>query len=349
MEQREKGNIVATVIIIIIVTVTAGIIGWMFTKKSQAPISQPTIQSINQKTTSETKNIEEIDTSNWKLYQNIKFGYEIKYPADWEIGTLNNVPAEDFSAPYFAPKSSEKIHPNLMVGNIHKIDANETIETDLPLGAGSDYKLIDKKLIKVGGKDAAFVEYFQSGYGRKNGQTGMVRQQIKVINGDISYRIFLDEENEDINVLDSSKLWKETAILQAMLDSFRFLETNDINDPSYEEKSEQFQKIVYSNSKYQFNLELPATWQGYKVSEPGNDGTLCFSIPKSGAQSFCIFQLYILSKDKPIPNALKLIGQTNDWKISTSPGEIGSCVQLDNFQCERSKEVPEILKTLKAE
>jgi hypothetical protein len=339
MEQNKKGNIAVTTIIIVIVAITAGIIGWMFAKKSQAPISQPTIQPITQETASGTKAIEKIDTSNWELYQNIKFGYEIKYPDDWEIGTLNNVPAKDFSAPYFAPKSSEKIHPNLMVGNIHKIDAGETVETGIPLGAGSDYKLIDKKLIKVGGKDAALVEYFQSGYGRKNGQTGMVRQQIKVINGDISYLISLDEENEDINVLDSSKLWEKTAIFQAMLDSFRFLETNYMDASS--------QEIIYSNSKYQFSLKLPVTWQGYKVSEMGNDGTLCFSIPKSGSQSFCIFQLYVLSKNEPISSSLKLVGQTSNWKIVTEKSN--SCVQLDNFQCERSEEVPEILKTLKAE
>lgn len=150
------------------------------------------------------------------------------YPGDWEIATLYNVPADDFSAPsFYSRKSYEnggKVHPDLMISSIHKIGNNETIETDMPLGAGSDYELIAKKFMKIDEKPALFVEFFQKGYGRKNGELGMVRQQIKVINNDISYLISLDEENEDIKILDSSVLWKNKAILEAMVNSFKFLE-----------------------------------------------------------------------------------------------------------------------------
>ena len=174
----------------------------------------------------ETSEGDAVDTSDWLRYQNKTFGYEMMYPPDWEIATLGNVPAENFSAPSFSPRvvAGQKIHPDFMVGNIAKIARNETIETDMPLGAGGDYSLIKKERITIDGHDALSVEFFQTGYGRKNGKIGMVRQQIKVINNDTSYLISLDEENEDIEVLNSTSLWENKAIFERMVASFKFLE-----------------------------------------------------------------------------------------------------------------------------
>jgi len=120
-----------------------------------------------------------------------------------------------------------------------------------------------------------------------------------------------------------------------------FVNQNENNN----QQVNQPQEIVYSNSKYQFSLKLPVAWEGYKVTEPGNGGTICFSIPSSGSQPFCIFQLYILSENESLPSALKLVGQTNGWKVASDKNT--SCVQFNDFQCERSKEVSEILKTFK--
>jgi hypothetical protein len=201
---------------------------YLIGKQEQA--AEPLVQPISKDKVSRTASPEKVNTADWKLYQNKKYGYEMKYPADWEISTLNNVPADDFSAPsFYSSKSYEngsKSHPELMIGNIHKIESRETIETNLPLGAGSDYILIDKKPMEIGGRDAMFVEYFQASYGRTNGKMGKARQQIKVINNGTSYLISIDEEDEDIDVLDSSKLWKNKAIFDAILESFRFLNSN---------------------------------------------------------------------------------------------------------------------------
>ena len=38
--KNKKGNIVVITVIIIIVAITAGVIGWLFAKKSQMPIQQ---------------------------------------------------------------------------------------------------------------------------------------------------------------------------------------------------------------------------------------------------------------------------------------------------------------------
>lgn len=218
MKNRNLGAI-----IIFGVVVVGIVLAFMFQTRSNVKTNEPLIQNV----THPTEAVKIIDTSSWKLYRNKKFGYEMKYPPDWEITTLGNAPAESFSAPSFSPASftdKVKIRPDLMIENIGKISKNETLETNMPLGAGSDFKLIDKKFMKVDGRDALLVEYFQTSYGRKNGKMGMVRQEIKVINGDISYLISMDEENEDIAILDSSKLWTNTAIFESMVGSFKFLD-----------------------------------------------------------------------------------------------------------------------------
>ncbi|MFA6537411.1 MAG: hypothetical protein WCT18_03345 [Patescibacteria group bacterium] len=113
--------------------------------------------------------------------------------------------------------------------------------------------------------------------------------------------------------------------------------------PIVQQPIDQSQEIVYTNSKYQFSLNLPDAWIGYKVTEPGDGGTICFSIPTSGTQPFCIFQLYLLPENEPIANSLKLIGQTNGWQVAGDKNI--SCEQFTDFQCSRATEVPEILKT----
>jgi hypothetical protein len=75
--KTQKGNVVVIAAIIVIVAVTAGIIGWMFAKNSQAPTSQSgSIRPTAQLTPKD-------ETSNWKTYRNEVYGYEIQYPSYW--------------------------------------------------------------------------------------------------------------------------------------------------------------------------------------------------------------------------------------------------------------------------
>jgi hypothetical protein len=103
--------------------------------------------------------------------------------------------------------------------------------------------------------------------------------------------------------------------------------------------------ILYTNEKYDFSLTFPATWQGYTVSEPGTDGTICFSVTEAGDQPLCILQLYVLPNSQPVSVMSILLGRTDEWKIVTS-NEI-TCVQLSDSQCARKHEVLDILKTFK--
>lgn len=145
-------------------------------------------------------------------------------------------------------------------------------------------------------------------------------------------------QNSNLKSAEKS-LQQQITLLQDQISQLQQVQQNK----NVNQQTNQPQEIVYSNSKYQFSLKFPVTWEGYKATEPGNGGTICFFIPSSGSQPFCIFQLYILSENESIPNALKLVGQTDSWKITTDKNI--SCGEFNDFQCDRAKEVPEILKT----
>jgi hypothetical protein len=54
-------------------------------QKSQPTPTQPSTSAISQPMQEPQQKSEEIDTSNWKTYRNEKYGFEVKYPKDWEI------------------------------------------------------------------------------------------------------------------------------------------------------------------------------------------------------------------------------------------------------------------------
>jgi len=83
MKQNKKGNVAVITVIIVIVAITAGVIGWKFAKKSQAPIEtktvaqQPVVNSIdqNQATAQQEDGI---------VYKNEKYGFQLTLPKEWE-------------------------------------------------------------------------------------------------------------------------------------------------------------------------------------------------------------------------------------------------------------------------
>lgn len=85
--------------ILIVMALTAGYFVWVIEKNNQQEfpiILLTSTQSIKSKlaTELETKNgkkitTEDKETANWKLYKNIKYGFEFKYPTDWPAPILN--------------------------------------------------------------------------------------------------------------------------------------------------------------------------------------------------------------------------------------------------------------------
>ncbi len=108
--EPKKNNIVPIVIIIVIVAITAGVIGFLLAKKTQAPATEPAAQTSEVKTASDvqkpvvqpaetTQSVDE--TASWKTYTNAKYGFEFKYPADL-------ITKEDLSGTVFGVSFSDK-------------------------------------------------------------------------------------------------------------------------------------------------------------------------------------------------------------------------------------------------
>ncbi|KKP97417.1 MAG: hypothetical protein UR99_C0012G0002 [Candidatus Moranbacteria bacterium GW2011_GWD2_36_12] len=63
-------------VVVFILVITVGVISWMFAKKTQAPASQVVI----------TQPITPADEiADWHKYLNTKYGFEIKYPKNWQL------------------------------------------------------------------------------------------------------------------------------------------------------------------------------------------------------------------------------------------------------------------------
>ena len=109
--------------------------------------------------------------------------------------------------------------------------------------------------------------------------------------------------------------------------------------------------LVYHNTKYGFTLSLLPTWEKYKATTYENqnrqDRSICFSFENNPSQgsSICIFQIYIYTKaewgimtKKPI-----FIAENSQYIFSYDYDK--NCVQASTFECERIKEVPQIITT----
>ena len=157
-----------------------------------------------------------------------------------------------------------------------------------------------------------------------------------------------DEKNNSQQVKTKNISSFENKAKQKNTNSQTEVSTNVNSQTSANDNNDEKQNtLIYTNNKYGFTLELPMTWQGYKVSDPGNVGTLCFSLPSS---EFCLFQLYVFDLKEHVTNSknvLKLVGKTKNWQVITDK-DTSSCTQLDTSACQRKKEVDSILKTFKA-
>lgn len=130
--------------------------------------------------------------------------------------------------------------------------------------------------------------------------------------------------------------------------------------PENQTESPAIQKSSkYSNETYGFELILPETWKDGKATEHENaDWTdICFGVNNPGSMPFCMFQLVIYDESNWQKN-LKTNPKMESSVISKNGGNVITCSgcckegddvtgggQFDEFQIERCKEAPSILKT----
>lgn len=169
--QNKKGN-VTVIAIIIIVSITAGIIGWMFAKKTQAPIQQSAVMqpttpvAQNQSVVSTTQpvtNQEPVDkpideTANWQTYSNAKYGIEMKYPqANWKIYSDDN---SVFIEKKVISKKEKETGSNGAIINTSKHERTAEQIISGPY-AGIQEELKNAKKIKINEIEAYETEHYQ--------------------------------------------------------------------------------------------------------------------------------------------------------------------------------------------
>lgn len=146
--------------IVVILTVTVGAIGWMFIEGSLKPqaivsestqsfIKKPLTPSDQQKT---AQSVPIDDTENWQTYHNEKYGIEFKYPdhlhfEDSETGNSTGI-LNTISANYSDTTDNHFIfHINSKMGG--ESGSDEGIDRSIGLG---ENMYIKKEIISPGGK-----------------------------------------------------------------------------------------------------------------------------------------------------------------------------------------------------
>ena len=87
----------APILIIVIVAVAAGLGGWYLVKrqvtsdKGQGVLQNNTPQATTPPSVAQQPSQPSApDVSNWQTYRNEKYGFEVKYPQDWEFEDISN-------------------------------------------------------------------------------------------------------------------------------------------------------------------------------------------------------------------------------------------------------------------
>ena len=128
--KTKKGNATIIVVIVAIIIISIGIIGWLLSRKFHTS-PQAENQSV-----AETQATDEI--TNWKTYTNEKLGFKLKYPANWFAVESNNEKRIYFQN--LSKDNLKKPYPNNLRMVWISYDQDESNESNFLVEASANLK-----------------------------------------------------------------------------------------------------------------------------------------------------------------------------------------------------------------
>jgi len=181
----------------------------------------PFIRCVDNQCVLSTEPPDLIDTSNWQTYRNKEFGFEVKYPEEWEIREFEpKIDIGVFRLPeYYAVSVSKIENPEGLNGKQYAEQWLKGIRSTL-----SEYTVISKstEVINVGGYSGYRVRGFHTGIqGEPNLDVNFVVLPDQELIYQIQFPIGEGQLGDDI--IDPEKNYK---FADQILSTFRFIEPN---------------------------------------------------------------------------------------------------------------------------
>lgn len=123
----------------------------------------------------------------------------------------------------------------------------------------------------------------------------------------------------------------------------------------------------YANLRYGFSLDFPETWKGFRTTthEYGPSGpysaTVCFWFDRRHSPNLCVLQIIVLTPAQwartrngdatevvPLLRTAQFV-LSADSVTNSSSLDAFTCLQMDEFQCDRRREAPQILASISPE
>lgn len=239
--EPEKNNaklVIVIAIIVAIVAITAGVIGFLLAKKTQAPAEKPVAAQPVAQTADETVG--------WKTYTNNAYNYEIRYPVDWYISDNK-----------FAAKGSE----SKTISNYENPDqyTQTSLDQQAPakpsdfIAAGISVEITNDSLDKFCVTNEA-VKVLKRTEQTINGTNFILCDEITMDHPsgiEIIRRIFKND-NKIYNLSYVKKGIVSEDTLNKILATFKF--TNTVTDETADWKT-------YKNTENNFEIKYPLGWK----------------------------------------------------------------------------------------
>jgi hypothetical protein len=135
--KNKKGNVAVIAIVIVIVAITAGVIGYLFANKKQVPVQQETIKTVQQpaQATAQTTQIQPVaqpvdETANWQTLSDNKMGISFKIPSNW-VGNFSDIIGSDKNRSFDALRDGVPFDKNTKLGDYSINMMSDSIDSEV--------------------------------------------------------------------------------------------------------------------------------------------------------------------------------------------------------------------------